>query len=367
MSSLSKLDRIKINGYKSIESLDLELKALNVLIGANGAGKSNFISFFKMLNEMINNRLQIYIAKSGGANSLLYFGSKKTDVLKAKLDFGRNSYEIELEPTLDGKLIFSTERIFYHGFGYQTPWTHNLNTGHLETYLHNNSKANTSVVVSDHIIRALKQWKLYHFHDTSDTSKIKSASNINDIDYFRSDASNLAAFLYWLKQVKTENYHSILRAVRLIAPFIEDFVLEPSKFNADTIRLVWKHKDSDEFFDVSQLSDGTIRFICIVTLLLQPDLPSTILLDEPELGLHPFAINVLASLFKSVSNKTQIIVSTQSLLLVDQLEPDDIVVVNYHQNKSEFTRLDSEKLGDWLDEYTLGELWEKNILGGRPR
>ena len=364
---MPKLDRIQINGYKSIKSLDLELKSLNVLIGANGAGKSNLISFFKMLNEMINNKLQVYITKSGGADRLLYFGTKNTDMIKARLYFGRNSYEVELEPTLEGKLLFSSERTFYQGPGYPTPWSQNLGAGHLETLLHEESKAHQNTVVADHIIRSLMEWKLYHFHDTSHNSKMKSDSNINDNAYFRSDASNLAAFLYWLKEKKIENYQSILKTVKLIAPFIDDFVLIPSKLNPEFIRLAWKHKDYDDYFDVSQLSDGTLRFICIATLLLQPDLPATILLDEPELGLHPYAINLLGSLFRTVSNKTQLIVSTQSLLLIDQLDPEDIIVVNYHENESEFSRLESEKLEDWLEDYTLGELWEKNILGGRPR
>ncbi|MGA4722222.1 AAA family ATPase [Fictibacillus nanhaiensis] len=367
MNSLSKLDKITISGFKSISHLDLELKSLNVLIGANGAGKSNFISFFKMLNEMINQKMQVFVTRSGGANRLLYFGTKKTDMITARLSFGANSYKIELEPSQEGKLFFSTERIYYHGPGYQHPWNSNLGSGHLETLLHSDSKAYTHMRVSDHIIGSLKKWKLYHFHDTSDSSKLKSESIIHDNEFFRSDASNLAAFLFWLKEKKTEHYNAILKTIKLIAPFIDDFILEPSKLNPDTIRLAWKHKDYDDFFDVSQLSDGTLRFICIATLLLQPDLPSTILLDEPELGLHPYAINVLGSLFKSISSKTQIIVSTQSLLLVDQLEPEDIIVVDYHNDKSEFSRLDSEKLQDWLDDYTLGELWEKNILGGRPR
>ncbi|GCL74853.1 chromosome segregation protein SMC [Paenibacillus naphthalenovorans] len=365
---MAKLDRLIVHGFKSIEELDLELTDLNVLIGANGAGKSNLISFFKMLNEMINKRFQVYITKSGGAERLLYFGVKNTDQIDAKLFFGQNSYEIELEPTQEGKLMFASEIISFHKPGYSDPWSKNLGAGHLESLLFKESKDNPHrTVVADHIIRSLRDWKLYHFHDTGDTSRIKSDSDLNDNENFRPDASNLAAFLYRLKEKENDSYLSILKTVRLIAPFIEDFVLEPSRLNEGFIRLAWSHSEYEGYFDVSQLSDGTLRFICIATLLLQPKLPTTILLDEPELGLHPYAINVLASLFKSVSKKTQIIVSTQSLLLVDQLEPEDIVVVNYSQKSSEFIRLDSIKLQGWLEDYTLGELWEKNILGGRPR
>ena len=240
--------------------------------------------------------------------------------------------------------------------------------GHgLETLLLDVLRKKRGLSVADQVKDSVKDWLVYHFHDTGDTSKLKGDCDINDNRAFRPDASNLAAFLYMLKRKHFGHYSYILKTVQLVAPYIQDFVLETSNLNHNLIRLEWKHRESDKYFDISQLSDGTIRTICIATLLLQPDLPSTILLDEPELGLHPYAINILASLFKSVSKKTQIIASTQSLSLIDQLEPEDLIVVDYIGNQSQFKRLFTDELENWLNEYTLGELWEKNIFGGRPQ
>ncbi|MFJ7678275.1 AAA family ATPase [Peribacillus sp. NPDC097198] len=362
------LDRIKLNGYKSILDLDITLKPLNVLIGANGSGKSNFISFFKLLNHLVNENLQNAVTKSGGANTLFYFGTKTTEKINFNLKFDRNSYRVEWEVSDDSKLYFSSETLGFQGDGYDTPYLTTIGSGNYETLLRKVSKRSPNrTVVADHVINNLKGWKVYHFHDTSDTSKMKQACSIDDNTYFREDASNLAAFLYKMKEKYQSNYNSVVQTVQLVAPFIKDFDLSPLELNENKIRLAWLHTESDEYFDASQLSDGTLRFICIAVLLLQPDLPDTIILDEPELGLHPFAINLLASLLESVSKKTQVIISTQSLLLLDNFEPEDIVVVDYIKNTSKFQRLNSEDLSDWLEEYSIGELWEKNLLGGRPK
>ena len=365
---MPQLDRIKIKGFKSIKDSDVKLSSLNILIGPNGAGKSNFISFFKMLNEIVNARFQNYVTKYGGSNALLYFGQKHTDSIDAYLEFGKNAYEFVLEPTINNQMFFAKEYISYHNQSDPKPWEDYHGTGHKETSLIRASKneQGQDYSIANKVLDSLKSWRVYHFHDTSESSKIKGNCDINDNWILRPDASNLAAFLYLLKLNHFEYYSNILKTVQLIAPFIEDFILEPAKLNSDIIRLEWKHKESDDYFDISQLSDGTIRTICIATLLLQPDLPSCILIDEPELGLHPYAINIIGSLFKSVSMKTQIIASTQSLLLVDQLEPEDLIVVDYKNDQSVLKRPTSEELQDWLEVYSLGELWEKNVLGGRP-
>ncbi|WP_214711498.1 MULTISPECIES: AAA family ATPase [unclassified Exiguobacterium] len=365
---MARLDKITLQGYKSIKELELELKSINVLIGPNGAGKSNFISFFKLLNDVVNESLQNSVAKAGGADSLMYFGVKNTDQISFKLSFGQNSYSVNLKATDDSKLYFDSEYTSFQGVGYSDPLINTLGNGHFETELVKESKrAPHKTVIADYIIRSLKKWKVYHFHDTSDSSKIKQTCRIDDNEYFKEDGSNLASFLYYLKLKHENNYTAIVNTVQLVAPFIKDFDLNPSKLNEEKIRLKWRHKHSNDQFDVSQLSDGTLRFICISVLMLQPNLPDTVILDEPELGLHPFAINLLASLFKSMEEKTQLIISTQSLMLMDNFELSDIVIVDYMDNSSVIGRLNEEDFDEWLEEYSLGELWEKNILGGRPK
>jgi predicted ATPase len=196
---------------------------------------------------------------------------------------------------------------------------------------------------------------------------MKKTARLNDNRFLRPDGSNLAAFLYYLHRMRETSYDLIRRTVQRVAPFFDDFLLEPQKLNPDTIRLEWRHKSSDAYFDAASLSDGTLRFIALVTLFLQPDehRPSVILVDEPELGLHPYAITLLASLIKQASVKTQVIVSTQSPLLLDQFQPEDVLVAGRVNGGTQFTRLESARLATWLQDYSLGQLWEKNELGGR--
>ncbi len=190
--------------------------------------------------------------------------------------------------------------------------------------------------------------------------------SVRDDERFRHDASNIAAFLLKLKATP-QAYELIRNTVRLIAPYFDDFLLRPRKLGEnEVVRLEWTQKGSDFPFQPSQLSDGTLRFICLATALLQPDPPSTIIIDEPELGLHPYALAVLADLMKSASKRRQVIVSTQSPTLVDHFEPSDIIVVNRADGQSTFERLDEKQLKDWLADYSIGELWQKNVIRGGP-
>ena len=357
------LKNVKIKGFKSIKEMDLKLGSLNILIGSNGAGKSNFISLFKLLNQIVLKNLQVFVGQSGGANTFLYLGSKVTNEIEIHLDFDPNAYFCKLGPTADDSLIFLEESTFFQGPGHKKPYEEGLGEGHKETKLH--ELANKKGVVN-HVLKNMKSWRVYHFHDTSESSKIKQTGDLGDNDVFRPDASNLAAFLYFLKEKQADSYRNIVETVRMAAPFFDDFQLRPSKFNPNKIQLEWHQKGMDDYFNAHSLSDGTLRFMCLATLLLQPELPAVILLDEPELGLHPYAVTLLANLLKSAATKTQIIASTQSVGLVNQFEPADIVVVDRKEGWSEFSRLDRARMEDWLEEYGLGDLWEKNILGGRP-
>lgn len=197
---------------------------------------------------------------------------------------------------------------------------------------------------------------------------MRKTAKVDDNAFLRADGSNLAAFLYRLKHQNEASYQLIRGTVQLVAPFFDDFELKPRQLKPDDIRLEWRHRRSDQYFDASSLSDGTLRFIVLATLFLQPTAlrPSVILVDEPELGLHPYAIELLAALVKQAATDTQVIVSTQSSLLLDHFEPADVLVARRQDGGTELTRLDAEPLQKWLEEYSLGQLWEKNEVGGRP-
>ncbi|MDV8151886.1 MULTISPECIES: AAA family ATPase [Acinetobacter calcoaceticus/baumannii complex] len=354
------ISRILIEGYKSIEKCDLDLNTLNVLIGANGAGKSNLISFFKLIGKIVDEQLQLAVGEAGGPDAVLHFGRKKTEKLKAEIYFGNNGYKFSLIPTQDNRMMFEREALWWNVSG---DWR--ARSGHFESYI---SEQKNRTNIYNYVVPAMMSWTLYHFHDTSSTATVKQIHNIGDNEYLRQDAKNLAAFLYRLKQQHESHYKRIVKTIRLVAPFFGDFYLRPTVSNSEKIQLEWTETGQDEPFTASALSDGTLRFICLVTVLLQPDefMPATILIDEPELGLHPYAIKVLAGLIKSISIDHQIIISTQSVELLDEFEAKDLIVVDKINGNSNFKRLDVEKLSAWLDEYSLGELWKKNVIGGRP-
>ncbi len=374
---MGSLDRIRIKGFKSIREMDLELNKLNVLIGANGSGKSNFIKVFTLLNQILNGNLQNYVARSGGADRLLYYGQKTTQEIELRSTFGQNGYDVRLGATADDNLYFGREQIWYHDYHrYTQPLRITLGSGHQETELFEESRKYNHRVIADYVIENIKSWKLYQFHDTSDTARVKLTSDIGDNQFLRPDAANLAAYLYRLQETEYDYYSRIVRTIRKVTPFFDDFDLHPSALNPGKIQLEWREIDSDQYFNASMLSDGTLRFMSLATLLLQPeaDLPDTILIDEPELGLHPFAITMLAGLLRSAATKTQVIVATQSVPLVNQFIPEDIIVVDRIDGQSTFTRLREASIESWLkstDEqgmgYSVGDLWEKNVIGGRPQ
>lgn len=360
------LDRIKIAGFKSIREIDLKLNQLNVLIGANGSGKSNFISVFRLLHEMVEERLQLFVGRSGGADNLLHFGRKHTERIALELSFGANSYDAALAPSESNSLVFEREACLFRG-DYKPLHPMRLGSGHEESKVPRTSERSPGRVAS-HVLEALKSWQVYHFHDTSPEAKVKQLGNIDDVDFLRPDASNLAAFLLSLKQEHEDSYLQIRNTVRMAAPFFHDFKLRPYRNNKEKIQLEWTERGAEASFNAHTLSDGTLRFICLATLLLQPEPPSTILIDEPELGLHPYAITLLASLLRgATSGFNQVIASTQSVTLVNQLSPDDIVVVEREGGASVFRRLKRKDVASWLDDYGLGDLWEKNVFGGRPK
>ena len=329
------LQSITIEGFKSIRSIkDLPLRPINILIGANGSGKSNFLEAFVFLGNVEVGGIDSYVEIHGGAEKLFYFGSKTTKQISFRVRSAKGIH-------LNAQYIYAgNDRLA--GVGSTAWW--------------GESKPN------------LPSWTRFQFHDTGHHSPIKKTNQIDDNRSLRPDGSNLAAFLYLLKLRYRESYDLIRKTVQQVAPFFEDFQLEPLALNLDTIKLEWQHTRSDQYFDASSFSVGTLRFIALATLFLQPvELrPSVILVDEPELGLHPYAIGLLASLIKQASKDTQVIAATQSPLLLDYFDPEDILVANRVEGETRIERLNSESLAEWLKDYSLGQLWEKGELEGRP-
>jgi predicted ATPase len=369
MTSLA-LDFVTVKGFKSIASIEkLALSPVNVLIGANGSGKSNFIEVFAFLHAMREGRLQKYVRRAGGAEQLLHFGSKVTKEIEIKISFSEqvNQYQVILKATDDDSLYPDDERTyFWDKKRYAQPMDNFLSP--LQDGLEAGISDPQASGIASWVRHRLGMWRLYHVHDTSRSSPMRKTAQLNDNEFLRPDGSNLPSFLYLLNRKYPEEYRLIVRSIRRVAPFFDDFQLRPDRLNKETIRLAWKHKNSDQYFGPAALSDGTLRFIVLAALFLQPAdfRPSVILVDEPELGLHPYAITLLASLVKQASTETQVILSTQSALLLDHFDPAEVLVADRVSSKTVLERLDPGPLAEWLEEYSLGQLWEKNEIGGRP-
>ncbi|MCI0642170.1 MAG: AAA family ATPase [Gemmataceae bacterium] len=369
---MATLKRIEIKGYRSIKDANLELRELNVLIGANGAGKSNFVSFFKMLNEMMAGRLQEYVGKTGRGQSLLHFGPKVTPQLEAVLEFEEHdkfdTYYMRLFHAANDILLFADETLDYKREGWSgphnAPWS--LGAGHAETRI--GEFATQGNQTARAFRRILNDCRVYHFHDTSPEARIRLSCYINDNRWLMPHAGNLAAMLYAYRQRFSMVYDRIVSTMRKILPEFGDFELGPSRLNPNDIILDWRKLGFDYLFGPHQLSDGTIRAMALCTLFLQPEefLPDVIILDEPELGLHPNALEIVAGLIRAASAKTQVIVATQSQTFLNFFEPVEIVTVECQKGQSRFERLDPVKLKDWLEDYSIGELWQRNVVGGGP-
>jgi predicted ATPase len=347
------MDYIEIKGYKSIKELHLELKPVNVLIGANGAGKSNFISFFSFLNTAYNQQLKSFVAGKGGVDKFLYNGRKQTSKIQSKISFneGVNHYGFTLAAG-DNSFVVMEENLGYN----RDDW--NISRSGFELEIRSNA-----MLRANYINKYLSGLKVYHFHETGKNSPFNKDAKINDYYTLQSQGANLAAFLYNLKQNDIIIYTRIVKVIQSVAPYFHDFDLQPNGEGSEYIRLAWRDNYSENLYGATDLSDGTIRFIALTTLFLQPDPPSVIIIDEPELGLHPFAISKLAGLVKSAASRgTQVILSTQSVELVNYFDLEDIITVDNVEGASIFERLHSDEFSVWLEDYTVGDMWQQNIL-----
>jgi predicted ATPase len=371
------IQSLSIHHYKSIRRLQrLRLDPINVLIGANGAGKSNFVSFFTFMADVVNQRLQAHIDELGGAKRIISADCRPEDCFAAIVGFRAGALIFIAGVTEDDRLQLLHEKFVPPGFDADSEFSkmverYRSHKGELESKLRNFTVQDGNLSVEEELaLTAVSLWRVYHFHDASSAAPVKHFGPLSDNMILNRNASNLAALLYRLRHEMPDHYEFIRATVELAVPYFEDFVLKPRELpgsDEPQIALRWQQKGVSTTYGPNQFSDGTLRFLCLTAALLQPNPPATMLFDEPELGLHPSAIELLASMLFSISQDTQILVSTQSPTLLSRFDPEHILIVEQVEGHSKFRRIERAELGSWLDEYSLGQLWEKNILGGRPR
>jgi len=369
------LERLSVKGFKSIRELnDFRLNNLNVLVGANGSGKSNLIELFRMLSAMSEKNFSKFILEHNGADGFLFNGPKVTKAISAEFVFtsgsafsqGSNIYRFEAMPASDGRTFLLSEEREYVTTSPRS-YGRVSEESRLRDQKDEKSWDGRWKGVGYFVYQSISNWTVYHFHDTSANAPMRRYEIVEDCQRLRSDASNIAPFLRRLKAGSSPSryYTEIVNAVRMVIPFFDDFRLDVAEMGeAEKTALSWQQKGSDFPMQPFHLSDGSIRFICLAATLLQPDPPSMIIIDEPELGLHPEAIRILSELVQDAAKRTQIIVATQSPLLLDQFAIEDIVVVNRKDGQSTFERLNEEDFTVWLEDYSVGELWAKNVIAG---
>ena len=375
--SAGRIESVRIRGFRSFADVELSnLRNANVLIGANGSGKSNFIRFFEMMSWMLRSRrLGEFVERHGGADDQLYRGNSVTPRMEAELALrtaaGRNDYRFALVHAHPDRFIFTEEAFRFTGDGFPTeaPWQH-VPSGKSEAAIvdvaHAVPPRGVNPTTARVIVHLLQGCAVYQFHDTSDTSNFKKRWEADDNNQLRTHGGNLAAVLHRLEQEDVRRFDLICRHVRRVLPVFDRFEVDESY---GKVSLRWKAVGTDKTFGAHLTSDGSLRFFALVTLLnLPPEmLPNVLLLDEPELGLHPAASGLVGDMIKSLATDRQIIVATQSPLLVDTFDLDEIVVLDAQDGRTMFRRLDAEEYKQWLDEgFMPGEMWQKNLIGGRP-
>ena len=377
MTGTTRLESVRIRGFRSLADIELSgLGATSVLIGSNGSGKSNFLRFFEMLSWMVRSRaLGEFVEKYGGADDQLFGGNSVTPRMDAEValrtEAGRNDYRFSLTHAHPDRFMFTEEAFRFSRSGWPTEatWNH-LGSGHREAAIveaaHSTVSSEFNPTTARVIVHLLRSCSVYQFHDTSDTSNFKKRWEAEDNGTLRTHGGNLAAVLRRLEQEDNRRFELICQHIARVLPVFDRFQIEESY---GRVLLRWKARGSEKTFGAHLTSDGSLRFFALVTLLNLPRemLPDILLLDEPELGLHPVAVALVGNMIKALASDAQIIVATQSPLLVDVFELDEIVVLDLHDGRSVFRRLDADTYRMWLDDsFTPGELWQKNLLGGCP-
>ncbi|WP_437915105.1 AAA family ATPase [Sorangium sp. So ce302] len=368
------LTNVRVEGFRSLKKVDLDFQPINVLIGPNGAGKSNLLSVLRLVPLMRTQNLRYFVGQEGGASRLLHYGPQKTRELAIALRFTEASeqwgYTARLGYAAGDSLVFAQEQLSLESDIRQGAWL-DIGAGHVESQM---SSAQRRPHTLSKVEQLVARMGFFHFHDTSFQSPLRQNARQADSKYVRSDGSNLAAYLYRLKHSESEDARAawtlLEGLVRRVAPFVktlEPDLVEPAQGDASAVRLYW-HDEREYRFDVHDLSDGTLRAIALFAALTQPPgtRPKFITIDEPELGLHPAAISMFAGLVRSASAHSQILVATQSPALLDEFAPDEVVVAERRGGETTFTRLDPKELEAWLEDYSLSQLYDKNVLGGRP-
>ena len=370
---ISSLGKLTIRGFKSIrelEDFDLEFKPisgledfeqrnLNILIGANGSGKGNLIAAIQMLKAQAAGTLESYIASNGGVSALLHNGSKPANKIELEASISSNSYKLSITPKPDGSYELA-ESASPHIASKTEP--EDAEDDRLLA-VQQDVAAYPSEGAKESVHQSINSWRMYHFHDTGPTAAMRRPGLIQDNEHLRPDASNIAPYLLRLRDEHPSTYKRVLYGWHHIAPFLDDPILETHKVGRETkVSLAWKAKGSSCTMQARHLSGGVMRFLCLAAALWHKNYPPMIVVDEPELGLHPDPVDLAYELIECAARHTQVITATQSTLLLRECAIEDVVVVRRKDDQSTFEKLKHDDFKAWLEDYSVSGLWLMNVI-----
>lgn len=332
------LRSISIEGFKSIKSIvDLKMKPLNVIIGSNDTGKSNFLDFFKMLRAVGEGTLDAWTILEDGQDAVFHNGIDNTKEIIGELAFDNDLLKIRLGMNKYNKRIF------------------------LPPVIHGQTQENLGFLSGIRCYPPYNHLPGYRSHDIG-------CLDCYDITQPLPDLFSLAPALYAISRTDKKILYRIEQIIRFVSPSFDGFVFDDQAqvHHQPFVQMRWKRKGSEQTIALDKMSHGTLRFAVLATALMQPVMPPMILIESPELDLGPRAIAILADLFRAASEQTQIIVVTQSSALVDHLDIENLIVAeNIRIDGTQLMRPKAEEYAEWLKDYSLGELWRKNVFGSK--
>ena len=400
-------DCIKIEGFRSFKKVELEMPRLAVLIGPNGGGKSNFVDLLMLMAEAGNGELAVGVNKRGGFRNIA-FGFEPTGEVLVEFSFkGLRDPASEMEPlppliTLAKKPFDITYRVTLRGLGVNfRVWEEQLHQVSVDpeqiTFEIDRDATRTLFkwrIISQEgeepksvedvelaisqvkdankfrppyaVFQELRQWAFYRDIDVGPESPVRQPVLIRPATRLLSDGTNLSSVFFTIQQEHPDDWDDILGILKTAYP---DFVklTVPAGGGDGKVHLRWFERPNEkQGLSANLLSDGTLKLLCLVAILKSPNPPPLICIDEPELGLHPDWIELVAELMQDAATRTQVIVATHSPQIVAKLDPDQVIVTEKVEAETHLTQLKTRDLEKWLKDFSLAELWLSGEIGGRP-
>jgi predicted ATPase len=385
-------DSIQVQGFRRLRDFHLRLEPLNVMIGANGSGKTSLLEVFSLLAASASGGLKETIHNLGGVNLNLTaseysdtsaaeemrFGLEKSVPGNAPLKYSVSlrqagaNYQIPNESFTQHQDVTKPgpHKHFDAGYGdvrYYDPAARKLV---IPAWEHDPQESALSQVpkmyqAPEDFRKTLASSTHYHGLDVGSRAPVRLPQPMREAKLPGRDGEDLVSCLYWMREAGPDRFETIQDTIRAAFPGFERLNFPPVA--AGTLALTWKEKGMKHPFFMHQLSEGTLRFLWLVTLLYSPGLTGVTMIDEPEVSLHPELLSILADCLREASQRTQLIIATHADRLVRFLSPGDVVVMDVQEDgTTRATRAIDLNLDAWLDDYTLDQVWQHGTLGGRP-